>query len=211
MERRQIAAICCCLSVICLAAGCSDSPDWKKAEETNSQDGYLAYVAFHPRGRFAEEARWRIAALDDTLLAYRGFLKSASTPPGNHVTEAKSRFEARANSLLAGYHQSQEELEAILELQPNNPYVLANLGCLWARGSNKDLQTSRSLLKRALEYARNETIADGPAECIVVGVTNGAAVTLCMARRGSGMRLLSGFVRDNLRTVEKLLARVGQK
>lgn len=212
MGRNQTTAICWCFGVICLTAGCSDALDWKKAEETNSQAGYLAYVAAHPRGRFAEEARWRTATIDDTLLAYRGFLKSAPTPLGPRVAEAKSRFEARATSLLAGYDQSQEELEAILELQPNNAYALANLGCLWAtRVSDKEFRTSRSLLERALEQAHNETIADGPARCIVAGVEDGGAELLCMARRGSGMRLLSGLVSDNLRTVKKRLAAVEHK
>ena len=78
----------------------ADDEAWVKALETDTVEGYRAYLAAFPNGRHKEDAQrlinefdeeaWKLADERDTIQGYEDYLES--WPEGLHVTEAKERI-----------------------------------------------------------------------------------------------------------------------
>jgi formylglycine-generating enzyme required for sulfatase activity len=78
----------------------ADDLAWVKALETDTVEGYRAYLAVFPNGRHVEDAQrllkefddtaWQLAEERDTVQGYQDYL--ASWPEGLHATEARDRI-----------------------------------------------------------------------------------------------------------------------
>ena len=78
----------------------ADDLAWVKALETDTVEGYRAYIADFPNGRHVEDAQrlinefdeeaWKLADERDTISGYEDYL--ASWPEGLHATEARERI-----------------------------------------------------------------------------------------------------------------------
>jgi len=78
----------------------ADDEAWVKALETDTVEGYRAYLAAFPNGRHKEDAQrlinefdeeaWKLADERNTIAGYEDYLES--WPEGLHVTEARERI-----------------------------------------------------------------------------------------------------------------------
>ena len=78
----------------------ADDLAWVKALETDTVEGYRAYLAAFPNGRHVEDAQrllnefdeeaWKLADERDTIQGYEDYLES--WPEGLHATEARDRI-----------------------------------------------------------------------------------------------------------------------
>jgi cell division protein FtsN len=90
-------------ALLLLAAGCSrEQQDWRSAEAAGSTEAFAHFLEQHPASELANQARLRIAQLDEesdwhrtdgiaTMEAYRQFL--AHHPNGKWAEEARIRIE----------------------------------------------------------------------------------------------------------------------
>jgi cell division septation protein DedD len=89
-------------AAVSLAAACSNpEADWQKAEAENTEAAYLAFLAEHPEGEWAQKAQaeldaikdardWENAQTSDAIEAYNNYL--LAHPTGAHMGEARQRI-----------------------------------------------------------------------------------------------------------------------
>ena len=108
----------------------ADDEAWVKALETDTVEGYRAYLAAFPNGRHKEDAQrlinefdeeaWKLADERNTIAGYEDYLES--WPEGLHVTEARERIarikaeeEARRKSAAEAARQEAAAWKAAAE------------------------------------------------------------------------------------------------
>jgi hypothetical protein len=91
----KLVAMGLCMAATLGLTGCNgDGSDWKKAQETNTTDGYNAFLAKHPEGEHAgaavkkieESDFWKKAQEADNFDEYEAFL--VKYPQSEHVAAA---------------------------------------------------------------------------------------------------------------------------
>jgi hypothetical protein len=102
------------LSVLVLSHGCSmEEKAFEKAKAENTVDAYRTYMNKHPRGKYEEEARYRIAELSGDKNSYFWYL--SGFPKGKYADDA--------TWWMAKHSNSRQDYEKYLERFPDGKHA----------------------------------------------------------------------------------------
>lgn len=145
----------------------ADDEAWVKALETDTVEGYRAYISAFPNGRHVEDAQrlinefddeaWALAEERDTIAGYEDYL--ASWPDGLHATEARDRIakikaeeEARRKNAAEAARQEAAAWKAAAEANTIPSYE----GYLSKFPSGKNAAEAQSRIDRLRAAAADE-------------------------------------------------------
>lgn len=115
------------LVTVVLVTGCDRSEsEWKAAQQANTADAYSGFLAKHPQGARADEAKraiddlaWSVAKAKNTADAYDTYMTQYAL--GRHLAEAKAAIEDVA-WLQAKMQNTVEAYKAYLDRYPQGRY-----------------------------------------------------------------------------------------
>lgn len=154
--------------VLAMTACSSANKDWAKASADNTIAAYQSFLEKHASDEHAQEARTRIAALQDdsawkvaqggnSLDSYRQYLHRQGEPNGIHLQEARDQLTAleRANAWkTAQTDGSAAALQAFLQKYPQGPEADQAWQKLMALNSDYRAELGAFHDQRAAEHKR---------------------------------------------------------
>jgi len=130
---------CVVMLLAILSLSACEKRDWGKAQQTNSIEGYKAYMAKYPKGKFAADAtkaieglEWKKAGTDNTADAFQAFIDKYPNSP--NVAEAQAKIaELKQAALVEMEKEAADNLVAIAAAEET--YKAANKKYLAAMAS----------------------------------------------------------------------------
>jgi len=130
---------CVVMLLAILSLSACEKRDWGKAQQTNSIEGYKAYMTKYPKGKFVAEAtksieslEWKKAGTDNSVDAFQAFIDKYPNSP--NVAEAQAKIaELKQAALMEMEKEAIDNLAAIAAAQET--YKAANKKYLAAKAS----------------------------------------------------------------------------